>query len=1015
MNSPSRLPLFPKLMPLCGLLSLLGPAVSLQAARTAYYQFESTANPGLDSAGGDDNATLDGGTHLTVGALAGTGAHLLDGKTPGFTIPAGNGTFSATENFTVSAWFRVAAASGRQRIFSSGPGWGLAVDFTSPGNPRILMTAYAIEDKFFDAPDIITGRWFQVTVVVLPANPEGVVYTRIFLNGELIGEDDGFYNSVVNNMLIGSAGNGFEGFNGALDELAYYDNALSDSEALALYKAGAVDSDGDTMLDTFETAYGLNPNSAADAIPTADKDLDGASNLYEYQHGLIPNNPDTDGDGLKDGVENGPGDFVDLNHTGTDPKNPDSDGDGIPDGTETATYHTDPTKTDTDGDLYPDYYEIFIAKSDPLDSSKPALTPNLVAEYRFELPGQPGFDSAGGDDSASVVGGGLVTSGALAGTGAYAMKGINTPGLKIGAGSTDPDPDFSAVENFSISAWFNTSVSSGRHRIMTCNAWGLGIDFNAPQPRVLMTTYTVEDKLFPAPEIVPGKWFHVAVVVTPPDATQTVYTKVYLNGVLIGQDDGPYNPSNDLYLGAGGDEAFNGVIDEVTFWDTALTEEKITSLYALGNSDDDHDGMPATWELNYGLNPNDPGDAVKDLDGDGLSNLAEYTAGLLPDNKDTDGDGLEDGWEDGGGNYVSATKTGTNPHLVDSDADGIPDGEEKAVSATDPYITDPTKADTDGDGLPDGYEVKTLFSDPTSAADPVRPPGLVAHYEFEDESNLGADSAGGDDKATPTGGVYQVTGVEAKVGNGALYLGGTDYLNIGAGDLLSDADFKANSGLSAAAWFSFSEATGRQRLISGAPGWGLAVNFLEGTPAGILLTAYGIKDAYFPTALTPGQWYHVAFSVSKVESGVTPEVIVYLNGTELGRDAFLFNPATNFSIGSASFGGAFEAFAGSLDDLRYYNKEVSASEVTALYAMGGTTPSDPGFQITSFSRSGGLVTVTFPSTTGSSYTLQRSATLLTWQAAGSITASGGSSSTLTESTPPPAPATRYFYRVLKNS
>ncbi len=72
---------------------------------------------------------------------------------------------------------------------------------------------------------------------------------------------------------------------------------------------------------------------------------------------LDPNNPDTDGDGLKDGVEvNGTND--------TDPFNPDTDGDGILDGTEDRNHNgatepgeLNPTRTDTDGDGIPDGIE----------------------------------------------------------------------------------------------------------------------------------------------------------------------------------------------------------------------------------------------------------------------------------------------------------------------------------------------------------------------------------------------------------------------------------------------------------------------------------------------------------------------------------------------------------------------------------------------------------------------------------------------------------------------------------
>ena len=68
---------------------------------------------------------------------------------------------------------------------------------------------------------------------------------------------------------------------------------------------------------------------------------------------------------------------------------------------------------------------------------------------------------------------------------------------------------------------------------------------------------------------------------------------------------------------------------------------------------------------------------------------------------DTDGDGLNDGWEW----FVSHT----DPSNPDTDGDGISDGVEVQLTESDP--NDP---DTDGDGLPDGWEVQNGLS-PLSA------------------------------------------------------------------------------------------------------------------------------------------------------------------------------------------------------------------------------------------------------------------------------------------------------------
>jgi len=45
--------------------------------------------------------------------------------------------------------------------------------------------------------------------------------------------------------------------------------------------------------------------------------------------------------------------------------------------------------------------------------------------------------------------------------------------------------------------------------------------------------------------------------------------------------------------------------------------------------DSDHDGMPDAWEKAHGLNPHDPSDGNKDLNGDGYTNLEKYLNSLV--------------------------------------------------------------------------------------------------------------------------------------------------------------------------------------------------------------------------------------------------------------------------------------------------------------------------------------------------------------------------------------------------
>lgn len=120
--------------------------------------------------------------------------------------------------------------------------------------------------------------------------------------------------------------------------------------------------------------------------------------------------------------------------------------------------------------------------------------------------------------------------------------------------------------------------------------------------------------------------------------------------------------------------------------------------------DSDGDGMPDWWEAEHGLDAADPSDAAFDLDGDGLSNLAEFQSWTDPRRADTDGDGMPDAWEVAHGLCPFDAEAAFD----DPDGDGLANIEEFR------HGTNPNLADTDGDGIQDGQEAHLYFSNPLS-------------------------------------------------------------------------------------------------------------------------------------------------------------------------------------------------------------------------------------------------------------------------------------------------------------
>lgn len=601
---------------------------------------------------------------------------------------------------------------------------------------------------------------------------------QIWIDGTLFleGENTSALPTDFTDFYIGAAGDGSANIQGMIDDFAIFSSGLDPSQIQILAQGGLPtsfdkDSDGDGILDWWEESNGLSKTDKADAA--LDADNDGLTNLQEYQKGTDPKNPDTDADGLKDGVETGTGVYLSATNTGTNPFSADTDGDGLLDGVETNTGKvvnasntgSNPLLKDTDSDRIPDGAEVLLGSS-PNDSKSVPFksgSANLVAYWDFN-------DATVADKTTDKIHGfvGTLENGA-----AYTDDKGGRSG-QAGDRAMDFGPDSSrqlvrvanalwinaaaAGDKMSVSFWERLVdvANSSAFWMVSPSSSGTQRGFQAHVPygnnnlyfdtagccdtgtQRISANISTLDANFDFTQ-----WHHFAFV-------KNGSTKqIWIDGIkfLEGKNTGVLPTDfTQLIIGAAGDGSISlhGAIDEFAVFASALDESQVVTLAkgalpTILDGDTDGDGIPDQWEDAHGLNKLDKADAALDLDNDGLTNLQEFLKGTDPKNADTDGDGLKDGIETGTGVYLSATNTGTDPVLTDTDGDGLSDGAEtntgRYVSVKDTG-TNPVKKDTDDDGVTDGAEI-TLGTSPTdSNSTPVKAGAvnLLAYWDFNNAS-----------------------------------------------------------------------------------------------------------------------------------------------------------------------------------------------------------------------------------------------------------------------------------------
>lgn len=216
--------------------------------------------------------------------------------------------------------------------------------------------------------------------------------------------------------------------------------------------------------------------------------------------------------------------------------------------------------------------------------------------------------------------------------------------------------------------------------------------------------------------------------------------------------------------------------------------------------------------------------------------------------------------------------------------------------------------------------------------------GLVNHWTFDGKNmvNGAAMDLTGGNTGRLIGIATSTFYTQGKLGQGFDFDGTNDYVAI------TDASLASGSNITVSAWFNQSSAKYvglfTSAAVSDGPGeFGLFINE-SGVPVFTAwITGAGDRphlNATAASAISFGVWHH-AVGIYDVSAGYA---YIYIDGVLAGSSNTTVNSSTwnGPAIGSGGVGGTTTYFLnGKEDDVRVYNRALSAAEVKRLYLLGG--------------------------------------------------------------------------------
>ncbi len=205
--------------------------------------------------------------------------------------------------------------------------------------------------------------------------------------------------------------------------------------------------------------------------------------------------------------------------------------------------------------------------------------------------------------------------------------------------------------------------------------------------------------------------------------------------------------------------------------------------------------------------------------------------------------------------------------------------------------------------------------------------GLVGHWSFDSGDVSGTtvlDQSGNGINGTAVNGPKQVSG---KLGQALSFNGTNQSVNLVPSTKIGNIQ----NNFTVSAWIKLPIGSPSGGYIFGASTGGFEP---EISSTNIGLTTSGEHDyTYIPISPSLNTWHHVVWTMDSSNT-----VTYYLDGSKVGSGGTYFYPAATAPDNEIGEWARFPVyFTGAIDDLRIYNRVLSASDIQQLYHSGATT------------------------------------------------------------------------------